>query len=154
VVDSFHLKLMDSDTKKYEEGKPESLMYSTFDVNMGGNVIDGEVLKNCFGVNSSREFLQNFSVQEEVSLTYEFTEKQAIKNLAAAGVKKPTPEQIEDARNVTGMNIFTFAIDKKSGEVRKVGYRTYRPKSGKAGRTNTTMQYSPEMQNCFKSKNK
>ncbi len=153
VVDSFHLKLMDSDTRKYEEGKPESLVFSTLDVNMGGTVVNGDVLRKCFGVNSSREFLQNFSVQEEVSLTYEFTEKQAVKNLVAAGVKKPTPEQIDDARNVTGMNIFTYAIDKAGNRI-DAGYRTYRPKSGKAGRTNTTMQYSPGMQECFKGKNK
>ena len=121
---------------------------------MGGTVVNGDVLRSCFGVNSSREFLQNFSVEEKATLTYEFTEKQAIAKLAAAGIKKPTPEQIQDARNVTGMNIFTYAVDKKSGEVREAGYRTYRPKSGKSGRTNTTMQYSPAMQECFKSKNK
>ncbi len=154
VVDSFHLKLMDGDTRKYEKGKPESLVFSTLDVNMGGTVVNGDVLRSCFGVNSSREFLQNFSVEEKATLTYEFTEKQAIAKLAAAGIKKPTPEQIQDARNVTGMNIFTYAVDKKSGEVREAGYRTYRPKSGKSGRTNTTMQYSPAMQECFKSKNK
>jgi hypothetical protein len=154
VVDSFHLKLMDSETRKYEKGKPESLIFSTFDVNMGGTVVNGDILKDCLQVNSSREFLQNFTVQEEVSLTYEFNEKQAIEKLKAAGIKKPTPDQIKDARNVTGMNIFTYAIGSETGEKLEVGYRTYRPKAGKSGRTNTTMQYSPALQNCFKSKNK
>ena len=154
VVDSFHLKMMDGDTRNYEQGKPGSLVFSTLDVNMGGTVVNGDVLKSCFGVSSSREFLQNFSVQEKATLTYEFNEKQAIAKLSNAGIKKPTAEQIADARNVTGMNIFTFAINKKSKETRDVGYRTYRPKTGKAGRTNTTMQYSPAMQECFKSKNK
>ena len=154
VVDSFHLKMMDSDTRKYEKGKPESLVFSTLDVNMGGTVVTGDVMKSCFGVSSSREFLQNFSVQEKATLTYEFNEKQAIAKLANAGIKKPTSEQIADARNVTGMNIFTYAINKKSGEQTDVGYKTYRPKSGKSGRTSTTMQYSPKMQDCFKNKNK
>ena len=87
-------------------------------------------------------------------MTYEFNEKQAIEKLKAAGIKKPTPDQIKDARNVTGMNIFTYAIGSETGEKLEVGYRTYRPKAGKSGRTNTTMQYSPALQNCFKSKNK
>ena len=154
VVDSFHLKMMDGDTRNYESGKPESLVFSTLDVNMGGTVVNGDVLKGCFGVSSSREFLQNFSVQEKATLTYEFNEKQAIAKLSNAGIKKPTSEQIADARNVTGMNVFTYAIDKKSKEKTDVGYKTYRPKSGKSGRTSTTMQYSPKMQECFKSKNK
>jgi hypothetical protein len=154
VVDSFHLKMMDGDTRNYEPGKPGSLVFSTLDVNMGGTVVNGDVLKSCFGVSSSREFLQNFSVQEKATLTYEFNEKQAIAKLSNAGIKKPTPEQIADARNVTGMNVFTYAIDKKSKEKTDVGYKTYRPKTGKSGRTNTTMQYSPAMQECFKSKNK
>ena len=154
VVDSFHLKMMDGDTRNYEQGKPGSLVFSTLDVNMGGTVVNGDVLKSCFGVSSSREFLQNFSVQEKATLTYEFNEKQAIAKLSNAGIKKPTPEQIADARNVTGMNVFTYAIDKKSKQKTDVGYKTYRPKTGKSGRTNTTMQYSPAMQECFKSKNK
>jgi hypothetical protein len=72
--------------------------------------------------------------------------------LQAKGISKPTKKQMQNARNVTGMKILSYAVDKNTGEQQEVGYRTYRGKAGKTSKTSTTMQYSPQMQNCFKSK--
>jgi hypothetical protein len=152
VIKSFHLKMMDAPPKKYEPGNPESLVYSCFNVNMGGTVVNGQVMRECMGAKNTQDFEQNFSVQESKEFTYEYSEKDAREQLARKGVNKPTPKQLQNARNVTGMKIFTYALNKKDGSKIDVGYRTYRAKTGKTGKTNTTMQYSPQMQNCFKSK--
>jgi hypothetical protein len=154
VIKSFHLKMMDAPPKKYEPGNPESLVYSCFNVNMGGTVVNGQVMRECMGAKNTQDFEQNFSVQESKEFTYEYSEKDAREQLARKGVNKPTPKQLQNARNVTGMKIFTYALNKKDGSKIDVGYRTYRAKTGKTGKTNTTMQYSPQMQNCFKSKTK
>ena len=154
VIKSFHLKMMDAPPKKYEPGNPESLVYSCFNVNMGGTVVNGQVMRECMGAKNTQDFEQNFSVQESKEFTYEYSEKDAREQLARKGVNKPTPKQLQNARNVTGMKIFTYALNKKDGSRIDVGYRTYRAKTGKTGKTNTTMQYSPQMQNCFKSKTK
>jgi len=154
VIKSFHLKMMDAPPKKYEPGNPESLVYSCFNVNMGGTVVNGQVMRECMGAKNTLDFEQNFSVQETKEFTYEYSEKDAREQLARKGVNKPTPKQLENARNVTGMKIFTYALNKKDKSRIDVGYRTYRAKTGKTGKTNTTMQYSPQMQACFKSKTK
>jgi len=154
VVKSFHLKMMDAPPKKYQPGEPESIIYSCFSVNMGGTVVNGQVMRECMGAANTLDFQKNFSVQEEKQFTYEHSEKDARAQLALKGITKPTQKQLENARNITGMKIFTYALNKKDGSKIDVGYRNYRPKQGKTGKTNTTMQYSPQMQNCFKSKSK
>ena len=154
VIKSFHLKMMDAPPKKYEPGNPGSLVYSCFNVNMGGTVVNGQVMRECMGAKNTLDFQKNFSVQEEKQFTYEHSEKDARAQLALKGINKPTQKQLENARNITGMKIFTYALNKKDGTKIDVGYRSYRPKTGKTGKTNTTMQYSPQMQNCFKSKSK
>lgn len=154
VIKSFHLTMMDAPPKKYEPGKPETLVYSTFNVNMGGTVVNGQVMRECMGAKNTQDFKQNFSVQESKEFTYEYSEKDAREQLTRKGISKPNPKQLQNARNVTGMKIFTYALNKKDGSKIDVGYRTYRAKTGKTGKTNTTMQYSPQMQNCFKSKTK
>lgn len=154
VIKSFHLKMMDSPPKKYEPGNPSSLVYSCFSVVMGGTVVNGKVMRECMGAANTLDFQKNFSVQEEKQFTYEHSEKDARAQLALKGINKPTAKQLENARNITGMKIFTYALNKKDGTKIDVGYRNYRPKQGKTGKTNTTMQYSPQMQNCFKSKSK
>ena len=125
---AFHLKMMDYPPKEYEEGNPESLMGASLDVNMGGNIVNGEVLKNCLGVENSKEFKERFRVVEDDSLTYADKEKTI----------------------VTGKNVFTYAIDTETNERIEIGFKTYRSKDGAAGKTNNTMTYSKSMQNCFK----
>ena len=83
---AFHLKMMDYPPKEYEEGNPESLMGASLDVNMGGNIVNGEVLKNCLSVNNTKEFKEKFRVVEEDKLTY----------------------SQDDKTVVTGKNVFTY----------------------------------------------
>ena len=128
---AFHLKMMDYPPKEYEEGNPESLMGASLDVNMGGNIVNGEVLKNCLGVENTKEFKDRFRLVENDELQYADKEKTI----------------------VTGKNVFTYAIDTETNERIDIGVKTYRSKDGAAGKTNNTMTYSKDMQNCFKSKN-
>jgi hypothetical protein len=119
--------MMDYPPKEYEEGNPESLMGASLDVNMGGNIVNGEVLKNCLGVENTKEFRDRFRLVENDELQYADKEKTI----------------------VTGKNVFTYAIDTKTNERIDIGVKTYRSKDGAAGKTNNTMTYSKGMQNCF-----
>jgi len=125
---AFHLEMMDYPPKEYEEGNPKSLMGAALDVNMGGNIVNGEVLKNCLGVENTKEFKDRFRLVEDDKLTY----------------------AQNDPTVVTGKNVFTYAIDTETGERIDIGFKTYRSKDGAAGKTNNTMTYSKGMQNCFK----
>ena len=125
---AFHLEMMDYPPKEYEEGNPKSLMGAALDVNMGGNIVNGEVLKNCLGVENTKEFKNRFRLVEDDKLTY----------------------AQNDPTVVTGKNVFTYAIDTETGERIDIGFKTYRSKDGAAGKTNNTMTYSKGMQNCFK----
>jgi hypothetical protein len=154
VIDSFHLGLMDYPPKKYKKGDIHSMLGQCFEVSMGGPMVNGEMLRNCLGVKNTEEFKERFSVKETQEFTYEFSEKQAIEKLKVSGITKPNKKQIENARNVTGMKIFSYAIDKKTKESQEVGFRTYRGKAGKTSKTSTTMQYSDGMRKCFDSKSK
>ena len=152
VIDSFHLTLMDYPPNKYVPGNPNSMMGQAFEASMGGVMVNGELLRGCLNVKNTQEFKEKFSVKEVQENTYEFTEKEAVVKLQTKGISKPTKKQMQNARNVTGMKILSYAVDKNTGEQQEVGFRTYRGKAGKTSKTSTTMQYSPEMQNCFKSK--
>lgn len=154
VIDSFHLSLMDYPPKKYKKGDMHSMMGQSFEMSMGGDMVNGEMLRNCLGVKNTQEFKEKFSVKETQEFTYEFSEKEAIQKLKSAGITNPTKKQLQNARNVTGMKIFSYAIDKKTGQSQEVGFRTYRGKAGKTSKTSTTMQYSDGMRKCFAEKNK
>ena len=127
TVRGFHLGLMDYPPKGYEEGKPGSMVGSSLDVNMGGNVVTGETLRKCIGVKNTKEFKQKFRLEESEKIT-------------------------KDAQgNVTGKVVYTYTVDSE-GKKKEIGYKTYRSKAGATGKTNNTMTYSADMQNCFKSK--
>ena len=125
---AFHLDMMDYPPKEYEEGNPKSLMGASLDVNMGGNIVNGKVLRDCLGVNNTKEFKERFRLVENDELQYADKEKTI----------------------VTGKNVFAYAIDTKTGRRIEIGVKTYRSKDGAAGKTNNTMTYSKGMQNCFK----
>ena len=126
---AFHLGMMDYPPKKYEEGNPNSIMGTTLDVNMGGNIVDGNVLRECLNVKNSNDFKENFKLEESDKLQYADKEKTI----------------------VTGKRVFTYIVDKQGKRI-EVGYKTYRSKEGATGKTNNTMTYSTDMQNCFKGK--
>ena len=79
------------------------------------------------GVKNSKEFEEDMKIEEVDELQYD---------------KKG---------NVTGKNVYTYVIDKDNNRT-EVGYKTYRSKNGAAGKTQNTMSYSTDMQNCFKGK--
>ena len=135
-IRGFHLTLMDYPPKGYEEGKPGSMVGSALDVNMGGNIVNGEVLRGCIGVKNTTEFKQKFRLEETEELTYD---------------SKKKDKDGKPLGNVTGKKVFTYAIDSE-GKKKEIGYKTYRSKAGATGKTNNTMTYSKDMQNCFKGK--
>mgnify|MGYP001213658156 FL=1 len=124
---AFHLTMMDYPPKKYEEGNPNSMIGSALDVNMGGNIVNGKVLRDCIGVQNSKDFTENFELKETDDLTYDK----------------------ETGTVVTGKKVFTYIVDKE-GNKTEIGYKSYRSKNGAAGKTDNTMTYSSGMQKCFK----
>lgn len=127
---AFHLTMMDYPPKEYEKGNPNSIMGAAMDVNMGGNIVDGDVLKKCLNVKDSKDFKDNFKLEESDKLQY----------------AAPPNNHI-----VTGKRVFTYIVDKQGKRI-EVGYKTYRSKEGATGKTNNTMTYSGDMQKCFKDK--
>ena len=93
----------------------------------GCKFVDGKVLKKCLGVKNSKEFEEDMKIEEVDELQYD---------------KKG---------NVTGKNVYTYVIDKDNKRT-EIGYKTYRSKNGAAGKTQNTMSYSKDMQDCFKGK--
>jgi len=133
TIRGFHLTLMDANkydpTSTSEEDKNKrfkGIMNSSFDVLMGGSRVTGDTLKNCMSVNNTDDFKNEFTLDEEESYTY-----------------------AQDGVSITGKTVFRYALDKK-GRKFPIGFKKYRPKSGKLGKTNNTFNYSDEMQGCFK----
>ena len=125
-IRGFHLDLMDYPPKGYEEGNSKSMVGGSLDVNMGGSLVNGEVLRKCLGVNSTTDFKKQFRLQEKEEL-------------------------IMSGDEVTGKTVFVYAID-SDGKEKPIGRKVYRSKAGATGKTSNTMAYSSEMQNCFKGK--
>ena len=126
TIRGFHLHLMDYPPKGYEKGKPSS-MISSLDINMGGSVVNGEVLRSCIGVSNTTEFKQKFRLNETEDVTR------------------------DTEGNVTGKTVYVYAIDSEGKQI-EIGRKIYRSKAGATGRTNNTMLYSSDIQKCFKSK--
>ena len=125
-IRGFHLNLMDYPPKEYEEGNSKSLIGSSLDINMGGTLVNGDVLRKCLGVSSTKDFKKQFRLQEKEEL-------------------------IMSGDDVTGKTVFVYAID-QDGNEKPIGRKVYRSKAGATGKTSNTMAYSTEMQNCFKGK--
>tara|TARA_R100001015_G_C4621626_1_gene178864 strand:- start:46 stop:2034 length:1989 start_codon:yes stop_codon:yes gene_type:complete len=108
-----------------------------FNVNMGGTIVDEEVLKECLGVNNTDEFVENFEVG---------TPEEGQEYIYKQGSKKT---------KVTGRRIFVYAIIKtKDGKTKKVqiAEKQQRPKQGQVDKLSTTYTWSKEMADCFKDK--
>jgi len=151
---AFHLSLMDNhnyeapedesgmsdeEKQKAQQQRFKGIMDSAFDVNMGGVVVTGETLRKCTGVNNTTEMKQNFVLQE------------------ATGKDKKGRDArytYDDKGNITGKKVFVYAVKKgeEASEANRIGFKTYRSKTGSDGKTNNTMQYSKSMENCFKGK--
>ena len=127
TIRGFHLNLMNYPPSKYEQGNPSTIMGSALDINMGGTLVNSDVLRSCIGVDNTTEFKQKFKLKESEELMK------------------------DDQGNVTGKTVFVYAVDTEGKEI-EVGQKTYRSKSGATGRTQNTFKYSSGMQQCFKSK--
>ena len=51
---------------------------------------------------------------------------------------------------ITGRNIHRFFVNPETGERMPIAFKTQRSKSGQSGKLNTTMQWSKDIQKCFK----
>ena len=128
--------MSDEEKQKAQEERFKGIISQSFDVNMGGNVVDGQVLRECMGVSDTQDFKDDFELVEEESYTY------------------------QDAAQtiVTGKNVFRYVIDKKKKKddpnykPTEIGQKTYRSKDGPLAPTSNTLQWSTEMQDCFKGK--
>jgi len=108
-----------------------------FNVNMGGTVVDEEVLRECLGVDNTEDFIVNFEVG---------TPEKGQEYIYKQGSKKT---------KVTGRRIFVYAIIKtKDGKTRRVpiAEKQQRPKQGQVDKLSTTYTWSKEMAECFKEK--
>ena len=130
VISQLHLDSLDG--KKGVHKHP-----GLFNVNMGGTVVDEEILRECLGVDNTDEFVENFEVG---------TPEEGQEYIYKQGSKKT---------KVTGRRIFVYAIIKtKDGKTRKVpiAEKQQRPKQGQVDKLSTTYTWSKEMAECFKEK--
>ena len=136
-IRGFHLSLMDE--HEYDENDPDEtkrmkgIMNASLDVNMGGNIVDGEVLKKCMNVENTTEMKQKFILREP------------------KGVDKKGRDArytYDENGNITGKKVHVFALDDDGNEI-EIGFKTYRSKQGADGKTSNTMQYSKDMKECF-----
>ena len=129
TIDGLHLDVLDD--RDYDKDEPnenkrlKGIMSSAFDVNMGGVIANGEILRKCLGVGSLQELKDNFNIVEEEKYTTD----------------DGTPEG-----NVTGKVIFTYVVNSETGGKTELAYRTYRSSDGPTGKTRTLIQYTPEFQ--------
>jgi hypothetical protein len=97
---------------------------------MAGVDVTAESIKGCLGVDNLSEFEDNFeTVTDDESFTYD----------------KGT------GTLVTGKTIYIYAITKE-GKRKFVGKKVYRSKEGPTGKTQNTVEWSKDMQECFDSK--
>jgi hypothetical protein len=142
VIRGFHLGLLDDkeyDPNGSDDSKMEAILDGSFDINMGGAIVDKEVMRECTGTSSSKDFKDNFKIEDNEELTYDSDEKD---------------EEGNPLGNVTGKKVHTYIIKGKDKKKIPIGFRTYRSKAGATGKSATTMTYSKEIQDCFKEKNK
>ena len=132
VERGFHFGLMEDvdydDSNENKKERMKGIMNSAFDVNMGGVVVTGETMKKCLGLtsdNPSGEFTKKFKLVEKEELT-------------------------KDGDIVTGKVVYQYVLVEGEKEPRKIGFKTYRSKSGATGKTSTTLSYDTELQDCFK----
>lgn len=121
--DLLHLGLVEP--HEYKEGDPHSMLSHCFEVQMGQYVVNGKILQHCLGINSFDDYLDKFQVQED------------------------SKEILNTEGDITGQNVFLYTLNER-GEKVKMARVTYRAKGGQTGKTNITLQWERETQQCFK----
>ena len=136
-IRGFHLSMMDEhdydEDDSDESSRMKGIMNASLDINMGGNIVDGEVMKKCMNVKNTTEMKQKFVLREPEG-----------KDSKGRDAKYT----YDDKDNITGKKVYVYALNDEGKEV-EIGFKTYRSKAGADGKTNNTMQYSKQMRDCF-----
>ena len=123
TVDFLHLDKIDE--PKSNSDYDQILMRNT-NLVMAGVVVPANTIKHCLGVSDLNDYEDNFKV---------ITDERVILDR-------------EEGKYVTGKIVLIYAVSKE-GKTLFIGEKRYRSKQGATGKTSNTIQWSPEMQNCF-----
>ena len=121
IEKQLHLNVLDEG-----EGEGVAKYDGLFEVNMGGTVVDREVLEHCLGAKNTKEFKKNFSVGKPgKGQKFQYSDKKA-------GL-------------ISGRKILIY-----NQEGKPFAEKVQRPKAGQLAKLNTTYNYHPDTQKCFK----
>ena len=133
IVDVLHLSVID------KEGKGVGKYDGLFNVNMGGIVLDEDILKRALGVDNTQEFIGRFETGT-IDDGMPDSEKYSYST---------DPETKE--KRISGRNVFVYYVvgDKKI----PVAKKTQRGGDGPTSSLRSTYSWSKEMQQIFKKEN-
>ena len=123
IIDKLHINIVDGE---HGVGKYKGL----FNVNMGGTIVEGKQLTHCLNIDDTNDFISHFEVgtpDDGGDIEYSDSKGNAI----------------------SGNRVFVYAITKKGIRI-PFAYKTQRSKQGPTGKLNTTYQWHPDTQQCFK----
>ena len=130
IIDVLHLGVIDKDG--HGVGKYDGL----FNVNMGGTIVDEDVLKKCLGVDNTEEFTGKFETG-----TVEDGDSDSEKYMY-----KTDPDTKE--KRISGRNVMVYYV---VGEQRiPIAKKTQRGGDGPTSKLRSTYSWSKDMQTCFK----
>ncbi len=127
AVAALHLDKID--LPKNDKDIHQILKRST-DLTMEGIRVSAKTIKNCLGVDDTKDLEKNFVV--------DFKTEKFIKNKEGF---------------VTGKSIAIYLVD-KNNQRKEISPKVFRPKQGPQAKTANTLAWSDDMQKCFDSKNK
>ena len=125
AIEFLHLDKID---EPKDENDHKGILRRNTQLVMEGVAVNPKKLKDCMGVKNLNDAEDNFQLQTTERLT-----------------KKPGTDI------VTGKVVYIFAVNKE-GKSREIGQKTYRSKEGPTGKTQNTIEWSNDMQECFDSK--
>mgnify|MGYP003388779365 FL=1 len=125
AIEFLHLDKID---EPKDENDHKGILRRNTQLVMEGVAVNPKKLKDCMGVENLNDAEDNFQLQTTERLT-----------------KKPGTDI------VTGKVVYIFAVNKE-GKSREIGQKTYRSKEGPTGKTQNTIEWSNDMQECFDSK--
>ena len=125
AIEFLHLDKID---EPKDENDHKGILRRNTQLVMEGVAVNPKKLKDCMGVKNLNDAEDNFQLQTTERLT-----------------KKPGTDI------VTGKVVYIFAVS-KDNKSREIGQKTYRSKEGPTGKTQNTIEWSNDMQECFDSK--
>lgn len=126
TIDFLHI---DKINKPSTDGDYKQILKRNTELIMGGVPVTPQNMKECLGVDDLNDYEDNFEV---------VTEEKVIKDK-------------DTQKYTTGKIVYIYAIS-KGGKRTYIGEKRYRSKDGATGKTSNTIQWSPDMQECFDSK--